>query len=189
MSEVINEIENQSKEPSSTTPQTSLPPAAPVASRIMAYLIDLTLISIVNYGLALGAIFLFFGGLDLNLDRMLDTLTNQAMAGLSGLLFLFGLLLVLLLILAVVHDGYFIYWEYAKGTTLGKRLFGLKVHSLLPGRLTLGQVIVRHLMRYIDCALLIPGLVCILVTPKRQRLGDLAAGTMVVVNVIPQVPH
>jgi uncharacterized RDD family membrane protein YckC len=38
-------------------------------------------------------------------------------------------------------------------------------------------------MRYIDCALVIPGLVCILATERRQRLGDLAAGTLVVVKV------
>lgn len=76
-------------------------------------------------------------------------------------------------------DGYFIYFEYRKGTTPGKRIFGLRVVPLGRARLSLGQCVRRELFRYVDCVLIVPGLLSVCLSRQRQRIGDLAAGTLV----------
>ncbi len=64
------------------------------------------------------------------------------------------------------------------GTTLGKLLFGLAIRRSTGGRAGPSRVFTRNLLRPID-ALVIGGLLA-LVTPKHQRIGDLAGGTIVV---------
>jgi uncharacterized RDD family membrane protein YckC len=69
-----------------------------------------------------------------------------------------------------------------RGQTVGKRLLGLRVVDAGGFRLEPSQVIVRNLMRFIDglpALYLVGGITC-LVSRHRQRLGDLAAGTVVV---------
>jgi uncharacterized RDD family membrane protein YckC len=74
--------------------------------------------------------------------------------------------------------------EAATGQTLGKKLVGVRVVSLDGTRASAGQVLVRTLLRLIDSLpiLYLVGLVSILATgrERRQRVGDLAAGTTVV---------
>jgi uncharacterized RDD family membrane protein YckC len=69
-----------------------------------------------------------------------------------------------------------------RGQTVGKRLFGLRVVDAGGFRLEPSQVIVRNLMRFLDAlpALYLVGGVSCLVSRNRQRLGDLAAGTVVI---------
>ena len=66
--------------------------------------------------------------------------------------------------------------------TLGKRFFDLRVVRTDGGRVGYGAAFVRTLLRFIDwlpgCYLV--GAALVWLTPKRQRLGDLAAGTVVV---------
>lgn len=69
-----------------------------------------------------------------------------------------------------------------RGQTVGKRLLGLRVVEASGLRLRPSQIIVRNLLRFVD---LLPGLyliggVCCVVSNRRQRLGDIAAGTIVV---------
>lgn len=69
-----------------------------------------------------------------------------------------------------------------RGQTVGKRLLGLRVVDAGGFRLEPSQVIVRNLMRFVDglpALYLVGGIAC-LVTRHRQRLGDLAAGTVVI---------
>jgi uncharacterized RDD family membrane protein YckC len=69
-----------------------------------------------------------------------------------------------------------------RGQTVGKRLFGLRVVDARGLRLEPSQVVVRNLMRFIDGRpglYLVGGVACVL-HPHRQRLGDVAAGTVVV---------
>jgi uncharacterized RDD family membrane protein YckC len=76
---------------------------------------------------------------------------------------------------------YFIYFEFKNGATPGKRIMGLKVVSVDGSRLTKGQAVYRELVRaYIDALLFLPALISISVTERRQRVGDLLAGTMVI---------
>ena len=65
---------------------------------------------------------------------------------------------------------------------MGKRLLGLRVVDAGGFRLEPSQVIVRNLMRFVDglpALYLVGGIAC-LVSRHRQRLGDLAAGTVVI---------
>ncbi|MGA3186531.1 MAG: RDD family protein [Bryobacteraceae bacterium] len=68
-----------------------------------------------------------------------------------------------------------------RGQTVGKRLLRLRVVDAGGLRLEPSQVIVRNLMRFVDAlpALYLVGGMACLVNRHRQRLGDLAAGTVV----------
>lgn len=69
-----------------------------------------------------------------------------------------------------------------RGQTVGKRLLRLRVVDAGGLKLEPSQVIVRNLMRFIDAlpALYLVGGISCLASGRRQRLGDLAAGTVVI---------
>lgn len=79
--------------------------------------------------------------------------------------------------------GYAITTEWwLRGQTLGKRLFRLRVLDLNGLRLRFSQVVIRNLLRAVDSlplAYLVGGLTCF-GSRYRQRLGDIAANTIVV---------
>ena len=69
-----------------------------------------------------------------------------------------------------------------RGQTIGKRLLGLRVVDSRGLRLEPAQVIVRNLMRLLDALpvfYLVGGAACVF-NRYHQRLGDLAAGTVVI---------
>jgi uncharacterized RDD family membrane protein YckC len=71
---------------------------------------------------------------------------------------------------------------YWRGQTIGKRLLRLRVLDVQGLRLRFSQVAVRNLLRFVDalpCFYLAGGLAC-LFSRHAQRLGDLAANTVVV---------
>lgn len=71
--------------------------------------------------------------------------------------------------------------EVRYGRTLGKRLAGLVVTKADGTPCTTGAAVVRNLVRPVDLLLFYGvGLVAVFVTDRGQRLGDLAAGTVVV---------
>lgn len=131
--------------------------ASPVA-RALAYFVDLacilTLAQIVS---ALAALFAF-----ISLDLYM---------GLQTALYF------------VISIGYGIATEWFwSGQTLGKRLLRLRVMDAQGLRLVFSQIVVRNLLRAIDSLpvfYLVGGAACLL-SPRAQRLGDLAAGTLVV---------
>lgn len=68
------------------------------------------------------------------------------------------------------------------GRTPGKRIAGLRIvttEGTAPG---VGAIVVRNLFRFVDGlpVLYVVGLVCTLATRRHQRVGDLAAGTLLV---------
>jgi uncharacterized RDD family membrane protein YckC len=69
-----------------------------------------------------------------------------------------------------------------RGQTVGKRLLGLRVVDARALRLEPSQIVVRNLMRVLDAlpALYLVGGIASVTSRHRQRLGDLAAGTVVV---------
>ena len=77
---------------------------------------------------------------------------------------------------------YFFVQEASGGRTLGKRALGIRVVSDAGGDASVGQVTVRTLLRIVDTLpiLYLLGFIVALITPKSQRLGDLAGGTRVV---------
>ena len=77
---------------------------------------------------------------------------------------------------------YFIIYEtFGGGRSFGKQLLGLRVVRVDGTRVGLGGSIVRNLLRLLDgnFAYLV-GLISALISKRNQRLGDMAAGTMVV---------
>jgi uncharacterized RDD family membrane protein YckC len=72
--------------------------------------------------------------------------------------------------------------ERAWGSTIGKRMVGLRVAMLDGGPLTGRAVLLRTLGRFIDMLLLTPIVAAIMVwsSPTNQRLGDRWGGTIVI---------
>jgi uncharacterized RDD family membrane protein YckC len=83
----------------------------------------------------------------------------------------------------VLSEGYriFIEWKW-RGQTIGKRLLRLRVVDAQGKRLAFEQVAMRNLLRFVDAlpvAYLVGGSAAFL-SRRGQRLGDLAAGTLVI---------
>lgn len=70
--------------------------------------------------------------------------------------------------------------ELLFGRSLGKWMFGLRVVSLTGERAGGGAIVVRNVLRIIDLMAVFVTLTLIPYSPLRQRIGDLAAGTLVV---------
>src|SRR5437588_4001141 len=85
----------------------------------------------------------------------------------------------------VVSIGYGIACEWRwRGQSIGNKLFRLRVMDAEGLRLQFNQVVTRNLLRFLDSLpffYFVGGVVCWL-NPKCQRLGDLAANTIVVRN-------
>lgn len=127
------------------------------AARLGAYLID-TLLK--------GAILLFAG--------MALTCTGMFATGTSVGLFL--------VIWFVVEWGYFVLSEaIGNGMTVGKRAMGLRVIQKYGYPISLWPAIVRNFLRVPDFFMLYGvGFLSMMLTNRFQRLGDLAAGTVVI---------
>ncbi|WP_227352857.1 RDD family protein [Haladaptatus salinisoli] len=77
--------------------------------------------------------------------------------------------------------GYFIVLEGLFGQTFGKRLLGIVVVKRSGDPCTMGASLVRNLLRIIDGILSYAvALVVMLTNDDRQRIGDVAADTVVV---------
>jgi uncharacterized RDD family membrane protein YckC len=78
--------------------------------------------------------------------------------------------------------GYPVYFEYKTGSTPGKQALSLRVVLADGAPLTLGSAMLRNLVRFVDFFPVgyVVGLISCLFTQRFQRLGDLAAGTLVV---------
>ena len=82
-------------------------------------------------------------------------------------------------VLATAWFNYFAICEWKWGQTIGKNATGIEVRSLDGAdRLTFGQASLRNLLRIVDFFVI--GEVMIAATPRKQRLGDKAAKTVVV---------
>jgi uncharacterized RDD family membrane protein YckC len=90
---------------------------------------------------------------------------------------------VLLLLAFVVYSAYFAVFETLwSGQTPGKRVVGLRVIDVSGRPVTAYASILRNVLRIVDQ---LPGfyaiaIVSVLLTDRYQRLGDIAAGTVVV---------
>jgi uncharacterized RDD family membrane protein YckC len=91
-----------------------------------------------------------------------------------------GFSMIALLVVPVAY-GVLLEWFW-RGQTVGKRMFRLRVMDADGLRLQFHQVLMRNLVRFVDLLpgfYLFGGLACLL-SRKSQRLGDLAASTIVV---------
>jgi uncharacterized RDD family membrane protein YckC len=99
-----------------------------------------------------------------------------------------GLMIVAYFLLS---RGYDILMDYSwRGQTVGKRVLRLRVVDARGMRLTLAQCVMRNLLRFIDAlpfAYAVGGIAS-LISARGQRLGDLAAGTIVVHEALEPAP-
>ncbi len=131
--------------------------AGPVV-RCLAWLVDLACITAILIGLRVVMMLLFI--LSPGLGAALVTLVYFALS---------------------IGYGVACEWWW-RGQTMGKRVFRLRVVDAEALRLQFHQVVIRNLLRFVDSLPLfyfVGDLVCWL-TPKCQRLGDLAANTIVI---------
>lgn len=127
---------------------------AGIGSRSAALSLDLVLQSILMALVALvGSLFAELG---------------VAFAAIAGFLVIFGY--------PILAEG------FAGGRTFGKAIMGIRVVALDGSPATFLDVVVRNLVRLIDAlpGTYLVGLLAVLASSKAQRLGDMAAGTLVV---------
>jgi uncharacterized RDD family membrane protein YckC len=90
---------------------------------------------------------------------------------------------LVVMLMGIVGWGYFILLEWLwNGQTIGKRLLGLRVIGTDGAPASFAAILVRNFVRIVDFlpAFYGVGLAAIALSPRSQRLGDLAAGTFVV---------
>jgi len=144
--------------------------------------------------MAFGLDFVVFTGVMLGVERMLRPVIespenqvwvmNYLLKVMSGTpadkMKFVGTLLGILLVLLIPYDLYFIFLEYSLGATLGKRILRIRVESLDGSPLRFSQCWIRQLFRHLDCLLVVPAIGGMIYGGRKQRLGDWAAGTLVV---------
>ncbi|WP_233274793.1 RDD family protein [Haladaptatus cibarius] len=113
------------------------------------------------------------------LDEIIAVVCALVVGGVIG-----GLLgssgLAILLALAIIF-GYHVVLEGLYGQTVGKRLLGIVVVTQHGDPCSMGASVVRNALRIIDAFFhYAVGLVVMLINDDRQRIGDIAANTVVV---------
>ena len=85
------------------------------------------------------------------------------------------------LVFLFIIFAYFILMEAYTGWTIGKKILGMKVVDGAGNKIGLSKSITRNLLRLVDGlpAFNILGIVLIIASPGRQRLGDRIARTYV----------
>ncbi len=133
---------------------------AGVGRRFLALLVDLVILSVIDYLISLA-----FGGV--------------RTAGGSVSVSLTGFPAVVVMLIPVL---YYIVLEAVMGGTVGKMLLGMRIVTVDGSRIGWGASIIRNLLRIIDGLpfAYILGAILIWTSPSKQRLGDRVARTVVV---------
>lgn len=146
---------------------------AGIGSRFIAGLVDSLLILLILLGLSLLLYVLTWGTVNLfggAIVRMAEEAVSVALAA--------WILLVFLLLW-----GYFVFFELrTNGQSPGKKYVKIRVVKAQGGPVTFVDVAVRNLLRAVDFLPFLYGVggLVMFVTKRAQRLGDIAAGTVVV---------
>ncbi len=153
--------------PPAPVPVEAAPPAAPpyasIGDRLLAQVVDLLLAAALFYfvGMWLAP---RFGGL---------TEGGFKLEGWPAV--------VVITLTALPLLAYFVVGEGWLGGTLGKVVAGIRVQRVGGGKIGLKAALFRNLLRLVDgAAFYIVGALLVMVTRRHQRLGDLAAGSIVV---------
>ncbi|MBL9117979.1 MAG: RDD family protein [Verrucomicrobiaceae bacterium] len=120
--------------------------------------------------------------IDFAVGLAINKIVNQLVAAISTVSMDAGMATGVLMQFVIMF-GYATICELLfNGQTIGKRLLSIRVMDERGLRLRPGQVLIRNLLRFVDVlpyAYAVGGIFCML-SPRGQRLGDLAAGTIVV---------
>lgn len=143
----------------------AVPLASPI-TRCLAWAVDTACVSVASK--VVGMVLAFVGVASPDLSTALTVLAYFALS---------------------LAYGIALEWRW-RGQTVGKRLLRLRVVDESGLRLRFSQVAVRNLLRPVDMVPAYYGLggLAALLGPKAQRLGDLAAGTVVVRHGPPLEP-
>ncbi|MCL6477260.1 MAG: RDD family protein [Peptococcaceae bacterium] len=101
------------------------------------------------------------------------------------------LMVIVLFAVFAVLNGYFIFFETIwNGQTPGKRFLKIRVVQENGSPVTFLKVLIRNILRLIDS---LPtayaiGVISALISKKNQRLGDMAAGTVVIRESVEDAP-
>jgi uncharacterized RDD family membrane protein YckC len=85
------------------------------------------------------------------------------------------------LLLFLIGLGYYVVMEATSGGTVGKKAMGIRVVSAAGGPISWQASIIRNLLRIVDGFFFyLVGAIIVWVSKDKQRLGDIAAKTLVV---------
>ena len=172
-------------------PKTAQGLPAPITFRVPAFLIDMFCISFVMDGII--AILGQFGIVDqerimFTMEQFQSQLQNSSAINIdiAPILLAMGVLYLIILI-------YFSIFEWLMSATPGKMLFSLKVadyETLAAGNTGLLRIVVRNIYRIIELLpLILPVIVLVMmISPRKQRPGDMAARTTIILTRIPGKP-
>lgn len=152
-------------------------PIAGLGSRAIAALIDGLIIGIVDIGLTIGLVAGIF-----RLAGNQTTATLPEGAGAHAAAWVIGGYLLLLFLFTV---GYYVACEgFWAGKSPGKWLLRLRVISVEGRPITFSSSLIRNVVRILDFlpSGYLVGMIAVFVSPREQRIGDLAAGTVVVMD-------
>jgi uncharacterized RDD family membrane protein YckC len=142
---------------------------AGIGSRFLAIIIDVLIQSLFMIGIYYGLTLIGLEKLDL------DTEIANFSTSFAGA--------ALLLLMSLIWLGYYIILETAmNGQTIGKRLVNIRVRKELGFAPNFWDILLRNLIRLIDFLpfLYAFGFITMFLNKKAKRLGDFAAGTIVV---------
>lgn len=158
-------------------PELKLPYASSIA-RALALLIDLAVTS--------PAVILLKDVYDYTFEQAYGFFAFGTLSGLDGSLLVTLKATVVTLLLLVIYSAF---CEVMWGKTLGKALLRLRVVDRKGEAPSNWQIIVRNLVKVPELMhfliLLIP-MVLMMISGKQQRLGDMLAGTYVIVEAVPE---
>ena len=145
---------------------------AGIGSRFIATLLDTLLIGLLQIAIIIVA------------SLIINTLrVSEAADGLSAwIIAIFGL------IMSIFYWGYYVFFELLwNGQSPGKRWVGLRVIRMDGTPITLSETLIRNLVRVVD---FLPfaygvGIITMFIDKQSRRLGDMAAGTLVVQDRAP----
>ncbi len=150
--------------------------------RMLALLVDQAILAVVSLtGIILLFVLLPSVGLDLNnrLQEWVDSDFSEALSlGASGIAIGFWWVGDFL-----IRTLYHVAWEVlGSGSTAGKRALGLRVVQRGGHPIDLKRSLIRNFMRWIDFlpSFYTVGLLSVVLSKDSQRLGDWAAGTLVI---------
>lgn len=135
-------------------------PVAGLGERVAAYLLDFALFMVIY----------FFALITLAIMGITGSFENSA-------------IVIIVIVYAVCYVFYDLLCEIAfNGQSLGKKLLKIKVVSLDGGQASMGQYFIRWVFRIADFTLTanLLGFVSVAVSQKKQRIGDLVAGTTLI---------
>jgi uncharacterized RDD family membrane protein YckC len=148
---------------------------AGLGNRILACVLDTLVSLLLNTVITIGLLFVWF-----SLKQM--SVPSGVLAATSTYLLMLGITANFIVIF-----GYFLFFEgFWHGQTPGKRIVQIRVVEQNGQPITWSSAIVRNLIRIVDQSVLLMGLVSMFIDKNERRIGDFAAGTMVIRERTPE---